>query len=234
VKREHRGREADAFRDCCATGIRESADPGLAHTSAELVEEIAPGIWHWTALHPRIEIEVSSYYLPAERVLIDPIAPDEGLEWFAEHGPPADVLLTNRHHYRASASFAERFGVTVHCVREGIHEFTGGELVEPFDFGDELPGGIIAHAVGAICPDETALHVPARNALALADGAVRWEAGGPLVFVPDSLMDEPARTKEGLCESYRRLATLDFQHLLLAHGEPFVGTGRETLAAFAG
>ena len=198
------------------------------------MEEIAPGIWHWTALHPRIKIEVSSYYLPAEGVLIDPIAPSEGLDWFAEHGPPTDVLLTNRHHYRSSALFAERFGVTVHCVREGMHEFTGGERVEPFDFGDELPGGVVAHAVGAICPDETALHIPARHALALADGAVRWEAGGPLTFVPDALMDEPTRTKEGLRDSYRRLAQLDFQHLLLAHGEPFVGTGREALAAFAG
>ena len=198
------------------------------------MEEIAPGIWHWTALHPRIKIEVSSYYLPAERVLIDPIAPSEGLDWFDEHEPPTDVLLTNRHHYRSSAQFAERFGVTVHCVREGMHEFTEAEAVVPFDVGDELPGGVIAHAVGAICPDETALHIPARDALALADGAVRWEPGGPLVFVPDRYMDEPARTKEGLCDVYRRLAKLEFQHLLLAHGEPFVGTGREVLAAFAG
>jgi len=198
------------------------------------LEEIAPGIWHWTALHPGINIVVSSYYLPGEGVLIDPIAPRGGLDWFAEHGPPTDVLLTNRHHYRSSEEFAERFGVAVHCAREGMHEFTHGKRVEPFDFGDELPGRVIAHAVGAICPDETALHIPARHALALADGAVRWEAGGPLAFVPDSLMDEPARTKEGLRESYRRLSKLDFEHLLLAHGEPFVGSGRETLAAFAG
>jgi len=198
------------------------------------VEEIARGIWHWTALHPRIKIRVSSYYLAAERVLIDPIVPDEGLDWFAEHGPPEHVLLTNRHHYRSSAEFAERYGVTVHCVREGMHEFTHGERVEPFDFGDALPGGVVAYAVGAICPDETALHIPARDALALADGAVRWEAGGPLAFVPDDLMDEPELTKEGLRASYRRLAQLDFEHLLLAHGEPFVGNGRDVLAEFVG
>ena len=198
------------------------------------MEEIAPGIWHWTALHPSIKIRVSSYYLPTERVLIDPIAPDEGLDWFSEHGPPEHVLLTNRHHHRSSAEFAERFGVTVHCVREGMHEFGSGQRVEPFDCGDELPGGVMPYAVGAICPDETALHIPARDALALADGAVRWESGGPLVFVPDAFMDEPEKTKEGLRESYRRLAELDFRHLLLAHGEPFVGTGREVLAAFAG
>jgi hypothetical protein len=198
------------------------------------VEEIAPGVWHWAAAHPRIKIRVHSYHLPAERVLIDPIAPDAGLDWFAEHGPPEHVLLTNRHHYRSSGDFVDRFGVTVHCVREGMHEFGGGRQVEPFDFGDELPGGVIAHAVGAICPDETALHIPARDALAIADGAVRWEEGGPLAFVPDQFMDAPERTKEGLRESYRRLAELDFHHLLLAHGEPFVGTGREALAAFAG
>ncbi|MBM2822238.1 MAG: hypothetical protein HW413_984 [Thermoleophilia bacterium] len=198
------------------------------------MEEIARGIWHWTALHPRIKIRVSSYYLAAERVLIDPIAPDEGLDWFAEHGPPEHVLLTNRHHYRSSAEFAERYGVTVHCVREGMHEFTHGERVEPFDCGGALPGGVVAHAVGAICPDETALHIPAHDALALADGAVRWEAGGSLAFVPDAFMDEPKKTKERLRKSYRRLAELDFHHLLLAHGEPFVGTGRGVLRDFAG
>lgn len=198
------------------------------------MEEIAPGIWHWTARHPRIKIRVSSYYLPDERVLIDPIAPDEGLGWFAEHAAPTDILLTNRHHYRSSAQFVERFGVTVHCVRAGLHEFRNGERVQPFDFGDALPGGIVPYEVGAICPDETALHVPSHHALALADGAVRWEAGGALAFVPDQFMDEPERTKEGLRASYRRLAELDFEHLLLAHGEPIVGGGREALADFAG
>src|SRR5207342_1695812 len=107
-----------------------------------------------------IRIRVSSYYLPGERTLIDPIAPDDGLDWFREHGPPTDVLLTNRHHFRSSAQFVERFGVTVRCVREGLHEFTHGAQVEPFDVGDELRGGIEVHGVGAICPDETALHIP--------------------------------------------------------------------------
>ena len=39
------------------------------------MQEIAPGIWHWAELHPRIKIPVNSYYLPSERVVIDPIAP---------------------------------------------------------------------------------------------------------------------------------------------------------------
>jgi hypothetical protein len=198
------------------------------------MEEIAAGIWHWAARHPGIGIRVHSYYLGAERVLIDPIAPVDGLEWFAEHGPPTDILLTNRHHYRSSGLFVERFGVTVHCVREGMHEFARGEAVAPFDFGDELAGGVVAHQIGALCPDETALYVPARRALAVADGVVRWQEGGPLGFVPDYLMDEPEPTKTGLRDAYRSLVELDFEHLLLAHGDPLVGNGREQLAAFAG
>jgi hypothetical protein len=197
------------------------------------VDEVAPGIWHWDALHPRWGIRVHSYYLPEERVVIDPIAPPEGLDWFAEHGPPTDVLLTNRHHDRASDDFVDRFGVTVRCARQGLHEFTHGEPVQPFDFGDELPGGIVAYEVGAICPDETGLFVPARRALAVADGAVRWTDGGPLAFVPDKLMDEPEQTREGLREAYRRLAELEFDHLLLAHGDPFIEDGRAVLASFA-
>jgi hypothetical protein len=197
------------------------------------VNEIAPGIWHWVEVHPRIKIPVSSYYLPAEGIVIDPLAPSEGLDFFEEHGAPTDILLTNRHHYRSSGEFAERFGATVRCVREGMGEFAHGEAVEGFDFGDELPGGIVAHRVGGICPDETALHIPSREALAVADGAVRMEQTGPLEFVPDFLMDEPEQTKERLRESYRRLAELDFRHLLLAHGPPIVGTGRDALAAFA-
>ena len=59
------------------------------------------------------------------------------------------------------------------------------------------------------------------------------EPGGPLAFVPDRFMDDPERTKEGLRGSYRRLAELDFEHLLLAHGDPIVGNGREALRAFA-
>jgi hypothetical protein len=197
------------------------------------LEEIAPGVWHWASEHPRWGIVVHSYALPEERVVLDPLASDEVLERLEELGSPEHVLLTNRHHYRSSGAVAERFGAIVRCARAGLHEFAHGERVEPFDFGDELPGGIVAYEVGAICPDETALYIPRRDALAVADGAVRWEPGGPLAFVPDRFMDEPEQTKEGLRASYRRLTQLEFRHLLLAHGEPFVGDGREALARFA-
>lgn len=196
------------------------------------VREIAPGLWHWTARRERIRSDVSSYFLAAERVLIDPMLPPEGLGWFEEHGRPEHVLLTNRHHDRDAWKLCETFGCAVHVVAAGAHELEGRGPFETFAFGDELPGGVVAYEVDAICPDECALHAPAHRALAVADGVVRWPGAPGLSFVPDDFMDDPERTKAGLRDAYRRLLELDFDLLLLAHGDPVVGGARDELRAF--
>jgi hypothetical protein len=199
------------------------------------MQEVLPGVFHWTARHPKIGIEVSSYWLEECGVLIDPLVPaQEGLEWFAERAvPPAAILLSNRHHYRESGRFAERFGCPVYCNRLGLHEFSDGEQVQGFDVGEVLPGGVIACELDAICPDDTALQLPEKEALVFADGIVRggpYGQSGPLGFVPDSLMDDPPATKRGLLQGCARLLEeRDFAHLLLAHGGPVIGDGRELL-----
>jgi hypothetical protein len=194
------------------------------------MQEIAPGLWHWKVRHEHIGDLVSSYYLERERVAIDVTIPDEGLAWFEQHGPPAHVVLTNRHHDRHAWQLRDAFGATVHCIKVGLHELAGRGPVEGFEFGDTLPGGLVAYEVDAICPDETALHIPAHSALACADGIVRH--GGTLSFVPDWLMDDPERTKTGLRDAYRRLLDLDFELLLLAHGDPILGSAKDTLRSF--
>jgi hypothetical protein len=199
------------------------------------VQEILPGLYHWTAVHPKIGTPVSSYWLEDTGVSIDPLIPPEGgLEWFASRPTsPSAIVLSNRHHYRHSGQFAERFDCPIYCNRAGLHEFTEGEPVTGFEIGEQLPGGIEACELGAICPDETALHMPAFGALAIADGVVRggpYGADGPLGFVPDSLMDDPPATKQGLLEACARLLEeLDFEHLLLAHGGPAIDDGRALL-----
>jgi hypothetical protein len=196
------------------------------------VQEIAPGLWHWTALRQSIGADVSSYYLLEEQVLIDPMLPPEGLAWFEQRKPPEHLLLTNRHHDRDAWRLREAFGSTVHCIRNGVYEIDGRGPVRAFDFGDELPGAVIAHEVDAICPDETALHIPRHGALAVADGVVKFGGSGELGFVPDELMDDPEQTKRGLRQAYGRLLELDFDLLLLAHGEPVVGGANQALRAF--
>lgn len=196
------------------------------------MDEIAPGLWHWTAVRERIGAEVSSYYLEAERVILDPMIPPGGLKLFESHGAPEHAVMTNRHHDRDAWRLHDQFGTTVHCIRNGIYELEGQGQAEPFDFGDELPGGIRVHEVDAICPDETALHVSRHRALAVADGVIRGRGGGELQFVPDWLMDDPEETKGQLRDAYRSLLELDFDLLLLAHGAPVTSDAREALRAF--
>ena len=194
------------------------------------MQEIAPGLWHWQVRHEHIGQLVSSYYLERERVAIDATIPDEGLKWFEQHGAPAHIVLTNRHHDRHAWQLRDAFGATVHCIKVGLYELAGRGPVEGFEFGDTLPGGLVAYEVDAICPDETALHIPAHSALACADGIVRH--GGTLSFVPDWLMDDPERTKTGLRDAYRHLLDLDFELLLLAHGDPVISSARDALRSF--
>lgn len=197
------------------------------------MDEIAPGLWHWTASHPHHGMEVDSYYLAGEGVLIDPMMPSEGAGWFRDQGfEPGDILLTNRHHDRDSWRLRDEFGCDVHCIANGCYELESRGPVTPFEFGDELPGGIVAYEVGAICPDETALHIPAHQALACADGVVRWPEVEGLTFVPDSLMDEPEQTRADLRDAYRRLLDLDFDRLLLAHGAPVPRDAKTVLRAY--
>jgi hypothetical protein len=168
------------------------------------VKEIAPGVWHWTALRETIGSQVSSYYLANERVAIDPMLPPERPEWFQ----PENVLLTCRHHDRD----AWQLDCAVWVVAEGAYELEGRGEIRTYEWGDELPGGVIAHEVG--------------------DGVIRRGQDGPLSFVSDRFMDDPEGDKAGLRAAYERLLDLDFDLLLLAHGDPVVGDAKRELGEF--
>ena len=208
--------------------------------SVRAVREIAPDLFYWRAFHEGIGKDVCSYFLSDSGVLIDPLLPSNGfdgsdsMDWLGQHGPPTAILLSNRHHYRHSGRVVDAFSIPVYASEAGMHEFSPDQNVVAFRFGDQLPGGVIAHEVGVICPDETALEIRGARALALADGVVRFdEMNSPLGFVPDYLLgDDPEAVKAGLRRVYERMLELDFEHLLLAHGEPAVGDGKQQLEAF--
>ena len=192
------------------------------------MDEIAPGIRHWTATHPNLGIPVSAYWLPELRTLLDPIAVPEEVEG-VEH-----VVLSCRHHVRDCLETAERFGATVRAPRTGMHDYPEDTPIQPYDFGEPIAGGeVTPYEVGGLSPDETALHIPAVDALAVADGAIRY--GDERSFVPDQYMDDPEQDKAALRRGLGALAErLDFDVLLLAHGTPMASGGREALRRFAG
>ena len=156
---------------------------------------------------------------------VDPMLPPERPKWLR----PEHALLTCRQHDRD----AWKLGCTVWVVEQGAHELEGRGEFRTYRWGDELPGGVVAYEVAALTPDETALHVPGHRALAFGDAVIRWEANGALDFVPDRFMDDPERDKAGLRASFTRLLELDFDLLLLGHGNPVVGGAKEELRTFS-
>lgn len=200
---------------------------------SELLTEVIPGIQHWSGVHPNHGAKVHSAYLTEQRAVVDPIAAEGILEALDEAGGVEQVLLTNRHHLRGSAEIAEHFGAALRCPEAGIHEFEGADTPSfvAYSWGDEVMDGITAHEVGSLAPDDGALHIAiGPGALALADSAILDDQG--LGFVPDSLMDDPEGTKEGLLASLRRLLDLEWDVLLMAHGAPLPSGGKQSLASF--
>jgi hypothetical protein len=191
------------------------------------MHEIAPGIHHWTAKHPNIGADVSSYWLPDLKLLLDPLATPDEVDGVTE------VVLSNRHHKREAFEAAERFGAPVRVPSVGLHEFGDDQPVEPYDFEEPFAGGAItAYQITEYWPDDCALHVPSVGALVIADTVINY---GGLGFVPDNLMgDDPEAEKTDMKATLSRLAEeLEFEHLLLAHGNPVPGEGRERLRDFA-
>jgi hypothetical protein len=198
------------------------------------VNEIVPGIYHWSAMHPSIGARVSSYYVEPAGIVIDPLEPEDGWDFFdALDTPPQQVVMTIDLHWRHCDRFRDRYGATIRGHSAGLHRFEGTDRrIEPFDSGEEIAHGVTAREFGAIAPDDTVLHIThGDGALAFADGLTAPD--GILGFVPDFLMDDPPATKRKAHDKLRGLLeATEFDALLFAHGTPRASGGRRALSDF--
>jgi hypothetical protein len=177
------------------------------------VDELAPGLWRWTAEHPKWkhgdawEAEVACFYAELEdaTALIDPLVPDgvDGERFWAQldadverHGRPVAVLLTGEWHRRSADEVAARYGATL---------------------GD-VPNGVETHSAGE---DDAALWLPAHRALALGDAVI--SVGGELRLWGAA----------GSPEDVRALLDLPIEHVLVAHGDHVPGGRAAVEAALA-
>jgi hypothetical protein len=194
------------------------------------MEELIDGVFHWQVKHPRIGIEVGCHFVAGSGTAIDPLVPEEGIEWFEGRGLER-VVLSNRHHLRDGARLAERFGCPILCHEAGLHEFEDGPTVEGFGFGERVAADVVALEMDAICPEDTVLRIEADGgALLFADALINY---GGIGFVPDNLIGEdPEGVKAKVRANAAPLLEESFEHLLFAHGAPIVGGGREALQRF--
>ncbi len=182
-------------------------------------------------MHPRIRIEVSCHFVAGSGTAIDPLLPAEGIGWFDGRGVRR-VVLSNRHHLRDAPLLLERFDCPILCHESGLHEFEGGPQVDGFACGDRLANDVTALEMDAISPDDTVLCIRAGGgALLFADSLIHH---GEVGFVSDKLIgDDPEAVKRLVRKRCAALLDEEFEHLLFAHGDPLLGSGRDALQAFA-
>jgi hypothetical protein len=200
-----------------------------------MIDEPIPGLVCWSAFHEGIGATVYSSFATGSGTLIDPMVPEDGVEAVGRLGEPRTIVLSNRHHYRHSSRFVERYGCTVVCHEAGLHEFGADKRVGGFAFGAELSKDVRALELDSICPEETTLLISVgAGALSFADGLTR-DDDGALSFMPDSLLGEDSEAvKAGLERNLRSMLELDFDALLFAHAPPIAEGGKALLSDFLG
>jgi glyoxylase-like metal-dependent hydrolase (beta-lactamase superfamily II) len=213
------------------------------------LDELAQGLWRWTALHPDWtpeqrgpegwEQEVGSVYCEADGdvVLVDPLVPGEDADrarfWQAldrdleRAGSAPHIVLTCAWHARSSADVLARYpGARLWVAADGLSDLPAGlEATDRFRAGDALPGG--AQAFDAAIANEVFVWLPSHGALVAGDTLIGDFAGGVRVCPASWLSSEdPAVVRARLRE---RLLALPIEHVLVSHGEPGVTNGGEAL-----
>jgi hypothetical protein len=197
------------------------------------MQEIADGIYHWTAMRETIGAPVSSYWVRPAGIVTDPMLPEEGLDAFAGDGlAPQQVVLSTGLHTRDAEQIAQALEIPIRAPQEARERLGDRLAFTPFRDHEEIAPGVQAVHIGILAPDEYALHISAGGgAILFADALHHY--GDTLGFFPDDLLgDDPQAVKDGLREQLRALLERDFAHLLFAHGAPLVGTGKQALRDF--
>lgn len=195
------------------------------------MHEIVPGIWTWRVHDATRGIDFNGWYVRSggDAVVVDPPSAEErDLASIQEMRRPGMVLLTNKHHTRASLSFRERFDCPVH-VPEKDAPLMEAAYQGTFRGGEVLSCGLLAVAVpDGKTPGETALLFPSGEGALIVGDAVLGKPGGSLSMLPAEKFKDPAAAKRGL----RVLLEHRFDALLLGDGQPFPSGGRKALEAF--
>jgi hypothetical protein len=207
-------------------------------------EEVAAGIWRWTARHPSwhpgaFGTEVASFAVDAGEgvVLVDPLlAPGEeaALDGLLDGRAPT-VVITIPYHARSAAAVVARHGGQVLGHPGVAKRLAAGTPFRAVAPGDALPHGMTAHAIGSPRRSEQPVALPWVRALALGDAIVGVE-GGLRVWLQEPVTDARLGWYEDrLVPTLEPLLALGCERVLVTHGAPVLSGGtaalREALAA---
>jgi len=186
------------------------------------MRDVARGLWLWRQPHPSWEEgadwepEVASFAVESRGVgvLLDPLAPPPAARdvWARIDAlAPQAVVVLKPDHVRDVDLFVRWYGADAHGPQLFWRDDVPRTELKPVQPGDELPGGLSAHHDGRGAA-ETPVYLPEQRALVFADGLTA--PGGVLRAWATPWHEE--RTLPAL----RALLELDFEHVLVSHGEP--------------
>jgi hypothetical protein len=208
------------------------------------MDELTEGLWRWTARHPEwhpgeFGAEVASFAAQAgdDTLLIDPLLPPEPDEVLrtieGALGDRLAILITIPYHVRSAEEIWQRYRknaeTTIHghpAAAKRLEDRSAFREIEP---GAPLPGGATAHSIGKPRRFETPLHLPSHDALAFGDAVA--EADGRLVVWSSEKIDAKVERfyRERFNPTLEPLLGLDFDSVLVTHGQPLLGGGKRAL-----
>lgn len=194
-------------------------------------EQIAQGLWRWTAYHEEWREDVACHALRrgGDLVLVDPLLAGEE-QWAALEAAVDDhlhILLTVHWHARSSAEIISRMPqahVWAH-TRNAAAIRRRTPVTDAFRPGDPLPGGLQAYV--ARPRTEVVLWDPDARALITGD-VLLGDGEGGVRMCPASWLPQSA-TLEQLRESLRGCTDLPIEMVLVSHGDPVLRDGRAAL-----
>ncbi len=197
--------------------------------TAERVEEIVEGLYHWRIHNSGIGGNVSSSHALATRgccVLIDPVRLADGAMSLLPR--PSAIVLTARCHQRAAWRYRAEFGIEVWLPEDA--SAADEEPDRRYADGDVLPGGLIAvRTPGPEWPHYSLLLEDDPGVVFCSD-LVMHAGDGVLRFVPPEFHEDPAETRR----SVEKLLGLPFAVLCFDHGAPIADDPKAALRRLLG
>jgi hypothetical protein len=203
------------------------------------VQELTDGLWRWTARHPEWHpgqwgAEVASFAVDAGDVmlLIDPLVDDED-QLDAIVSKPVAILITIPYHVRSSEELWKRYRkhaeTTIHGHRACTKRLKDESAFREIEAGEQLPGGVTAHAIGKPRRYEMPLHLPSHDAMAFGDAIA--EVDGRLVMWSAEKVDGKVASfyKERFAPTLNPLLELSWDRALVTHGQPLLLGARDAL-----
>ncbi len=200
-------------------GARDKA--GLIYAPRVELQQLAPGLWRWTARHPdweprkeeddpadwAPEVGCVAYAASDALVLIDPLVDGDdfdALDELAGTKPQVAVLTTVAWHGRSGSDLTKRYAAST----------TAPEGVQPV----EIPGA-----------GETMFWIPEHGALVPGDRLLGDRPPDLRLCPPSWLRYLDGYTRDDLREGLRPVLDLPVEMVLVSHGEPVLHDGHAAL-----